>query len=109
MIISFWSLPIIEILIWFIYKAKRPFTVFIKDDELILNKRWYKVRNLPNLVQISYNRFTKSLLLDFKVKSEISIATTEYSTEDINLMLKILIEKSEHNVFIPSNYKPNNK
>lgn len=66
LIIVFWSFPVIEIFMRFIYKIKKPYTIFIKDDQLMLNKRSFKSRNLSNLVQISYNRFTKNLVFDFE-------------------------------------------
>ena len=107
MITCFWSLPLIEFIMCFIYKANKPFTIFIKDDELIINKRWFNIRSLPNLIQISYNSITKNLSLDFKSKSEITINTKEYKTVDIEKLLEIAIEKSDYNVFVPNNYKPN--
>ena len=102
----FWSIPIAEFVMWFIYKKKKPFTLFIKDNELILNKRWTQKRNLTELTQIRFDRFSKNLKLDFKSKSEISIKTTEYKTDKIKTLLGILIEKSENEVFIPNNYEP---
>ena len=87
-------------------KKKKPFTLFIKDSELILNNRWNQKRDLTELTQIRFNRFSKNLKLDFKSKSEISIKITEYKTDDIQKFLEILIEKSENNVFVPNNYKP---
>lgn len=104
MIVCFWSLPFTDLLMWLIYKAKKPYTIFIKDDKLIINKRWLQTRYLPNLVKISYNRITKNLSLDFKIKSEVTINTMEYSVDDIESILQILIEKSNHKVFIPDNY-----
>lgn len=109
MIICLWSVPIIEFIMSFIYKKKKPYTIFIKDNKILLNQRWFKMRTIPNLVQISYNRFTKNLILDFEKKSEVSIHTNEYNKEDIEKLLEILIEKSEHNVFIPNNLKLSKK
>ena len=106
LILIFWAFPITQLIMWFIYKKKKPFTLFIKDNEVILNKRWTQKRNLTELTQIQFDRFSKNLKLDFKSKSEISIKTTEYKTEEIQALLKILIEKSENKVFIPNNYKP---
>jgi len=105
-ILIFWVHSIVEFIMHFIYKAKKPFTIFIKDNELILNKRWHPKRNLNELTQIQFDRFSKNLKLDFKSKSEISIKTTEYNADDIQKLLEILIEKSENNVFIPNNYEP---
>lgn len=102
----FWTFPLAELIIWFVYKKEKPFTLFIKDSELILNNRWNQKRDLTELTQIRFDRFSKNLKLDFKSKSEISIKTTEYKTDDIQKFLEILIEKSENNVFVPNNYEP---
>mgnify|MGYP006151248227 CR=1 FL=1 len=88
---------------WFIYKKKKPFTLFIKDNELILNKPWTQKRNLTELTQIQFDRFSKNLKLDFKSKSGVSIKTTEYKTDEIQTLLGILIDKSENEVSIPNN------
>ena len=101
-----WAMSIIELIMWFIYKKKKPFTIFIKGNELILNKRWIQKRNLNELTQIQFDRFSKNLKLNFKTKREVSIKTTEYKTDEIQKLLEILIEKSENKVFIPNNYEP---
>ena len=106
LILIFWTFPLSELVLWFIYKKKKPFTVFIKENQLILVKRWTQKRNLTELTQIRFDRFGKNLKLDFKSKSEISIKTTEYNADDIQKLLEILIEKSENNVFVPNNYEP---
>ncbi|MEL0651210.1 hypothetical protein V6246_07220 [Algibacter sp. TI.3.09] len=106
LIIVSWIFPIADFILWFIYRKKKPFTVFIKENELILNRRWNPKRNLTELTQIKFDRFSKNLKLDFKSKSEISIKLTEYKTDDIQKLLEILIEKSENEVFIPNNYEP---
>ena len=106
LILIFWTFPITELIMWFIYRKKKPFTLFIKDNELILNKRWTQKRNLTELTQIRFDRISKNLKLDFKSKSGVSIKTTEYKTDEIQTLLDILIEKSENEVFIPNNYEP---
>ena len=106
LILIFWTFPLAELVLLFIYKKKKPFTVFIKENQLILVKRWTQKRNLTELTQIRFDRFGKNLKLDFKSKSEISIKTTEYNADDIQKLLEILLEKSENNVFIPNNYEP---
>ena len=106
LIFVFWSIPFSEFIMWFIYKKKKPYTIFIKGNELILNRRWNLKRNLTKLTQIQYDRFSKNLKLDFKSKFEISIKSSEYNTDDIEKLLEILIEKSENNISIPNNYKP---
>jgi len=101
----FWAIPFSEFIMWFIYKKKKPYTIFINENELILNRRWILKRNLTELTQIQYNRFSKNLKLDFKTKREVSIKATEYNTDEIQKLLEILIEKSENNVFVPNNYE----
>ena len=102
----FWAIPFSEFIMWFIYKKKKPYTIFINKNELILNRRWILKRNLTELTQIQYDRFSKNLKLDFKTKREVSIKATEYNTDEIQKLLEILIEKSENNVFVPNNYEP---
>ena len=106
LIFMFWSIPFSEFIMWFIYKKKKPYTIYIKGNELILDRRWNLKRNLTKLTQIQYDRFSKNLKIYFKSKSEISIKSTEYNTDDIEKLLEILIEKSENNISIPNNYKP---
>ncbi|WP_452218884.1 hypothetical protein [Lacinutrix undariae] len=106
LIFVFWAIPFSEFIMWFLYKKQKPYTLFIKGNELIMNRRWIVKRNLAELSQIQYDRFSENLKLDFKTKREISIKTTEYKTDEIQKLLKILIEKSEHNVFVPNNYEP---
>ena len=106
LIFIFWTFPISDLIMWFIYKKRKPYTLFIKDNEIILNKRWTQKRNLTELTQIGFDRLSKNLKLDFKSKSELSIKTTEYKTDEIQSLLEILIEKSENEVFVPNNYEP---
>ena len=105
LIFVFWAIPFSEFIMWFIYKKHKPYTLFIKGNELILNRRWIAKRNLTELTQIQYDRFSKNLKLNFKTKREISIKATEYKRNEIQQLLEILIEKSENNVFVPNNYE----
>lgn len=109
LVLLLWTLPFAEFVMYFVYKYKKPYTLFIKGNELIINKRFTQKRNLTDLTQIQFDRFSKDFKLDFKSKSEISISTIEYKTADIQKLLEIMIDKSEHSVFIPLNYKPNIK
>ena len=106
LILTFWAFPIAEFLMVIIYKNKKPYTLFINNNELILNKRWTQKRNLTKLTQIQFDQISKNLKLYFKSKSRILIKTTEYKTEEIETLLGILIEKSENDIYIPDNYKP---
>lgn len=98
------TFPITEIIFHFIYRIKKPYTIFVKGNELLLNNLWTQKRNLLDLKQIRFDRFSKDLKLDFKSKIEISIKTTNYNLDDINKLLEIMIKKSEHNVIVPNNY-----
>ncbi|AUC75759.1 hypothetical protein [Olleya sp. Bg11-27] len=109
LILILWITPIIESIMWFIYKSKNPYTIFINGNQLIVNRRWVLKRNLNELTQIHYDRFSKNLELNFKTKREISIKTTEYKVDDILQLLEKLIETSENNVFIPLNYTAQKK
>jgi hypothetical protein len=105
LIFIFWTFPIAELVISFVYNKKKPVTLFIKDNELILNRRWPKKRNLTELSQIQFDRVGKKLKLDFMSESEVSIKTTEYNTDEVQKLLEILVEKSENKVIIPPNYQ----
>ncbi|QCE43386.1 hypothetical protein [Psychroserpens sp. NJDZ02] len=104
-VLILWSDPITKFSMYFVYKIKKPYTLFIKDNELILNNRWTQKRNLNELTQIQFDRFSKNLELNFKSKSAVTIKTVEYNVEDIEKLLEIMIEKSENYVFIPQNYE----
>ncbi|WP_422103989.1 hypothetical protein [Winogradskyella sp.] len=106
LVFAFWAIPFAELMMWFVYKKQKPFTLFINGDELILNNRWTQKRNLTELTQIRYDRFSKNLKLYFKSKSHIPIKTKEYHVDDIQKLFEILIEKSEYKVSIPQNYEP---
>ena len=101
----FWAIPFSEFIMWFIYKKKKPYTIFINENELILKRCWTLKRNLTELTQIQYDRFSKNLKLDFKTKREVSIKVSEYKTDEIKKLIEILIEKSENNIFVPNNYE----
>ena len=105
-VLLFWSQTIIDIVINFVYKAKKPFTIFIKDEELILNNIWKQKRNLTDITEIEYDRFSKRMILNFKSKWKVSINTDEYEPHDMESFLEIMIEKSEYDIGIPQNFKP---
>jgi hypothetical protein len=101
----FWVNVFVDIIMWFVYRKLKPYTIYIKDNRLILKNRWAKVRDLDELVQIKFNRFTKNLILHFRTKSEVSVKTKDYKSEDIEKLFEILIEKSEYDVSLPKNFK----
>ncbi|MFD2909093.1 hypothetical protein ACFSX9_10115 [Flavobacterium ardleyense] len=100
-----WVPNLMEIIVFFIYKVQRPFTLFIKGNEMIIKQNYIRKRNLSELTQINYDRFSKEFILSFKHKSKIYIKTREYCIDDTEKLLEILIEKSEYNLMIPQNYK----
>ncbi len=106
-VLLLWVYPIVDLIMYFIYKNKKPFTIFIKENQLVLNKIKVQKRDITELNQIRFDRFNKKLILDFQSKNKITIRTMEYESEDIQRLLEIMIDKSEHNVFMPQNYKPN--
>lgn len=104
-VLLIWIQPFVEIIMHFIYQSKKPYTLFINNNELTLNRGWTKKRNLNELTQIRFDRFSKILIFNFKSASKISIRTTEYNVEDIQKLLEISIEKSENDVFVPLNFE----
>ncbi len=101
-----WIVLVKEIILIYVYRVKKPVGIFISGNEFIQNNTSIEKRDLRNLQQIQYDRISKSLKLDFIKKRELSVNTLEYSREDIEQLLEILIERSEHSVFIPDNYHP---
>lgn len=94
-IIIWWVIPLVNLLMYFVYKKKKPITIFVDGDELTLNNRWLQTRNLKFLITIDQSRLTRELNLNFKGKSEVSIPVTEYELEDLEAFLKIIIAKTK--------------
>lgn len=103
-ILIFWCVPVANILIYPIYRIKRPTTIYIDKRNLILNNRWPQKRDLKELSNIRFDRFSKILKLEFTNKASIQINSNEYKIDDVKLLLETLINKSEHQVKIPKNY-----
>ena len=108
LILIMWLYPLIEMLMVFVYRKKQPYTIFINDRNLILNKPWKIERDLSELTKITFDRFSKDINLSFKTKSNITIQTKEYNRQDIDKLVEIIITKSANNVCIPENYILNN-
>ena len=106
MVLLIWIVLVKEVIMIYVYRIKRPVGIFITGNEFIQNNNWTEKRDLRNLQQIQYDRISKSLKLDFIKKRELSVNTSEYKKEDIEQLLEILIERSEHSVFVPENYHP---
>jgi hypothetical protein len=104
LLILIWLIVIMKIIMHFVYKFKKPYTLFIKDNELIISSITIQKRNLIDLKQIQYDRNSKSIILVFKSKNYVALNPNSYNAEDFNNFLEILIQKSEHPVFVPKNY-----
>jgi len=104
-IILVFAVIMARLLLGIFYKKKKPYTLFIKGNELVLKREWIQKRDLRDLTDILYDRLYKEFWLYFKRNSRISIPTGEYEKEDIENFLKILLEKSDYDVSIPDNYK----
>ena len=105
MVLIFWTFPLTQIIMWFIYRNNKPYTLFIKENEMILNKRFVKRRNPSELTQIRFNQLTKNLRFEFETKSGISVKITEYKIDDIQILLEKLIKQSENKIMIPQSYQ----
>ncbi|MBN8641991.1 MAG: hypothetical protein J0L86_09295 [Flavobacteriales bacterium] len=103
-ILIIWLYPLIDIIMVYVYRKKQPYTIFIKDNNLILNTPWKKERDLSELTEITFDRFSKDLELSFKTKSDITIQTKEYNSNEIDKFIEIIVSKSANNVCIPKNY-----
>lgn len=99
-----WLYPLIDIIIVYVYRKKQPYTIFINDNNLILNLPWKKERDLSELTEITFDRFSKDLELSFKTKSDITVQTKEYNKQEIDKFIEIIISKTKYNISIPKNY-----
>ncbi|MEL1247811.1 hypothetical protein [Flavobacterium helocola] len=103
-ILIMWLYPLIDIIIVYVYRKKQPYTIFINDNNLILNLPWKKERDLSELTEITFDRFSKNLELSFKTKSDITVQTKEYNKQEIDKFIEIIISKTKYNISIPKNY-----
>ncbi|ARV16299.1 hypothetical protein [Polaribacter sp. SA4-12] len=104
--ILFGAFFVVNLMMSFLYKKRKPFTVFIKNSELIaIVDRWTQKRDIVGLNQIQFDRINKKIKFSFDEGYQISIQTKDYQKEDIDELLRIIIEKSKHPIFIPNNYK----
>jgi hypothetical protein len=104
LILSIYTSFILELIMFFLYKKKKPYTLFIKNNELILLERGNQKRDLIGLNRILFDRFNKNIEFTFDKGFKLKINTINYKKEDIDELLDIVIEKSKHPVFIPKNY-----
>ncbi|WP_430413141.1 hypothetical protein [Kordia sp.] len=94
---------LIDVLMIFVYKKKKPITIFIDGNTLTFNNPWLQKRDLNNLNYIGIKKPWKELELGFKKKSDIRIPFKEYKIEEFRRFLDILVEKSEHDVYLTDN------
>jgi hypothetical protein len=105
-IIMVWAPFIISIIMFFLYRNKKPYTIYISNDELLtIVDRWTQKRDIVGLNQIQFDRINKNIKFSFDEGYQISTQTKDYKKEDIDELLDIVIKKSKHPIFIPNNYK----
>lgn len=104
LLILLWSIPVVGLIMQQVYKFKNPITLVIKNDKLVLNRPKLIERELSDLVDIKYDRYSKHLKLYFKSKSKVSIYTKAYTSEDLKAILNLAIEHSEQDIAIPENF-----
>ncbi|PWG04575.1 hypothetical protein DIS07_11565 [Polaribacter aquimarinus] len=100
-----WAPLIVNLVISYLYKKRKPYTLFIKNFELIVINRWTHKRNISGLNKILFDRIYKQFELKFDKGHKIKIGLKEYKKEDINKLLEILIKTSNYSITIPNNYK----
>ena len=91
---------VVLIIMHYIYKSKKPITIVIQNDTFIFNNRWSQKRYLKNLEYIGLTSYGTELKLGFLKKSDVIIPMKEYKKKDFRRFLDILVEKSEHDVYL---------
>ncbi len=90
----------VDIIIYSLYRLKHPATIFIHNDEFICNNCWLKKRDLKNLNYIGISPLAGELVLGFIKKRDVLLPFREYDKKEFRAFLEILVEKSEHNVYL---------
>ena len=104
--ISFiWTSFILEIIMYFLYKKKKPFTLFIKKEKILLIDKGKQERDIAGLNRVLFDRFSKKFELRFDIGYKLKINTRVYKKEDVDKLLEKLQEKSKYSISIPNNYK----
>ena len=67
---------------------------------MVFNNRWPEKRDLKKLNYIGIPSFTGELELGFIKKSDVRLPFKEYKPDEFRRFLEILVEKSEHNVYL---------
>jgi len=103
-LIIFWSILLYDFLIWLVYKKKKPFTIFVDENQLITTTSLKQERDIHKLNEIKFDRITKSFILYFKGQYQLSIKTKNYKKQDIDHLLELLMKTSHYELSIPQNY-----
>ena len=96
---------VLELIIDFLYKKKKPYTLFIRSNELVRIEKWIVTRDITGLNRILFDRISKKFEFRFDKDYKLKINTLEYKKQDLDKLLEILLEKSKHPISIPNNYK----
>jgi len=106
-LVLFWSKPLVDLVMHFMYKKKKPTTIFISGDWLLFNNRWTQKRDLKTLNYIGITSFATELKLGFSKKSDVIIPMKEYKKAAFRQFLNILVEKSDskHEVYLIDDLK----
>jgi hypothetical protein len=96
---------VINVIMFFLYRNKKPYTIHIVKNELITVDKWIQKRDITKTYKIQFDRINKKIKFSFDEGYQISIQTKDYKKEDIDELLKIIIKKSKYAIFIPNNYK----
>ncbi|MCI2229242.1 hypothetical protein MC378_08690 [Polaribacter sp. MSW13] len=100
-----WTAIVLDIIIFFLYKKKKPYTLFIRNNEFIFIEKWTNKRDITGLNRILFDRISKKLEFRFDDNYKLKINTLEYKKADIDKLLELLLEKSNYPISIPNNYK----
>ena len=96
---------VLDLIINFLYKKKKPYTLFVSRNELFFIGKWIEKRDITGLNRILFDRINKKFEVRFDKGYRLKINTLEYKKEDVDKLLEIFIEKSKHSISIPNNYK----
>lgn len=94
---------VLQIGSWIAHYIKKPITIGVIGNDLMVFNRWPAKRNLKNVVDIEYSRLSKDLKITFKKKSSIWIVVSEFDAVDIHRLLDLIWEKSDSQIRIPRN------
>lgn len=93
-----------SVVMYHIIKKKKPYSIYIRGNTLIVSNEQFQKRDLTQLTGIRYDRLKKDFWLDFKGKGRILLSVKEYLPEDMEAFLHLLVDKSAYDIVIPENY-----